>query len=219
MMILMAIPKIKLFCFLMLLFLKIPKIYIRSRIFYSPVMLYYLRYFFVWLLFKLHPQLHALSSTFKFKSWCGFDDIDMNLHMNNASYLRVFEYARWKLYLESGLFSVCHKQGGHPVVASISVAYKRELFLFKSFEIKTRITGIKGPWIFLEQSMFDGNQKLLCRASLKILFLNKRTKIDALELIQKASEIIHVSDDWVESLNLNELHNIHLRVERELKEE
>ena len=62
---------------------------------------------------------------------CLPNDIDYYLHMNNASYLNVMEWARARYGYESGLLDTCTKNGWGFVIAGVSYIYKKEVKLFQ----------------------------------------------------------------------------------------
>ncbi|KAL0205052.1 hypothetical protein P9112_000359 [Eukaryota sp. TZLM1-RC] len=176
-------------------------------------MFYILRYLYIFIKYLLFGKRQPLDSVFRFNSRCTLNDIDYNFHMNNASYLVVFELARWSLVLESGLLTVCRRGKFNPVVAGIAVTYKRQLKLFQKYHIETKITGISGHWGFLEQTMYSGG-KMMCRASLKLVFLKGRSKVPLEKLFDNQD------GEWVEGLEeLGDVHSSHLNIEKLLRME
>ena len=67
--------------------------------------------------------------------------IDRNWHMNNASYIQVLNSSRRHLFNTFGLWSFAHKYGVNFIIQAQSVRYRKELSLFESYYIVSKISG------------------------------------------------------------------------------
>lgn len=76
---------------------------------------------------------------------CWPTDIDVYLHMNNSSYLRIAEYARWKMYAQSGLAG--KTKGAMFLVVENNAKYKKPINPFQAFTISTDITSSDDKWL------------------------------------------------------------------------
>lgn len=77
--------------------------------------------------------------------------VDVNLHMNYASYLQVMELARWDWGVRTGVFRTWLAAGFQPVVGSLTIEYRRELRPWQAFEVHTRLIGFDRRAMVVEQ--------------------------------------------------------------------
>ncbi len=86
-------------------------------------------------------------------------------HVNNATYLSLFEEARWELITEKGitLESIHHKAQG-PVILEVSLKFMRELRNREWIKIESRFLGFKGKVGKIEQVMKNADGADCCRA-------------------------------------------------------
>jgi acyl-CoA thioesterase FadM len=87
-------------------------------------------------------------------------DCDENLHVNNGRYLRLMDYGRLALVARLGLGRAMVKKKWGAVVGAVEMEFLKEIPLFSSFEIVTRIVGWDEKWFFMEQR-FEKNGVLL----------------------------------------------------------
>jgi acyl-CoA thioesterase FadM len=66
-------------------------------------------------------------------------DLDLSFHMNNGRYLTLMDLGRLDLLFRTGLWRVIRKNRWVPIASSVAIRYRREMKLFDSFEINTRI--------------------------------------------------------------------------------
>ena len=67
------------------------------------------------------------------------NDIDINLHMNNARYLSLMDYARTHLLARTRLLEHIIQSRWQPMVGATWVTYRRSLPLFARFTITSRM--------------------------------------------------------------------------------
>jgi acyl-CoA thioesterase FadM len=87
------------------------------------------------------------------------NDIDVNLHMNNARYLSVMDYARTHLLARTRLLDHILRARWQPLVGAVWMTYRRSLALFSSFTIASRLICWDERWFYIEQS-FAGREGL-----------------------------------------------------------
>ena len=87
------------------------------------------------------------------------NDIDINLHMNNARYLSIMDYARTHLLARSRLLEHIIHSRWHPLVGAAWVTYRRSLPLFTRFTVASRIVCWDERWFYIEQ-IFTGSHGL-----------------------------------------------------------
>lgn len=78
-------------------------------------------------------------------------DIDFNLHMNNARYLSVMDYARVHLLARSRLLEHIVRSRWQPLVGAVWMTYRRSLPLFSAFTIASRLVCWDERWFYIEQ--------------------------------------------------------------------
>ena len=78
-------------------------------------------------------------------------DIDFNLHLNNARYLSFMDYGRIHLSAATGILAPVLKERWIPLVGSLSITYRRSLALFAPFTLTTRTLCWDEKWFYMEQ--------------------------------------------------------------------
>lgn len=78
------------------------------------------------------------------------DDIDGNLHVNNGRYLTLADLGRITWFLRSGVLAQARRFHAIPLIADSIAKFRRELKLFSSFTIETRLLGWERRCILLE---------------------------------------------------------------------
>lgn len=79
------------------------------------------------------------------------NDIDFNLHLNNARYLTVMDYGRMHLLARAGLLEHILRSRWQPLVGAVWVTYRRSLALFARFTLASRLVCWDQRWFYLEQ--------------------------------------------------------------------
>ncbi|CAI5731691.1 unnamed protein product [Hyaloperonospora brassicae] len=102
----------------------------------------------------------------------GFMDCDVNLHLNNSSYLYSMELARWHLTAANGVLWQTLKHRRMFLVASQAIRYRHGIPPFHAYQVKSQMIYWDGPWIyFLHQFQDASSGKIfaegLCRAIVK----------------------------------------------------
>ncbi len=69
--------------------------------------------------------------------------IDLNRHMNYASYLEVMELGRWHWALTSGAARDVFRDGNCPVVVDVNIQYRKELKPLTRFLVDTRLVALE----------------------------------------------------------------------------
>ncbi|TMW65563.1 hypothetical protein Poli38472_008205 [Pythium oligandrum] len=102
----------------------------------------------------------------------GFLDCDVNLHLNNSSFLYCMELARWHYAGAVGMMPMYVKKRMMFLAASQAIRYRHPLPPFQPYEIHTQIVHSDADWMyFLHQFVCPTTGKLyaegLCRATIK----------------------------------------------------
>lgn len=102
----------------------------------------------------------------------GLSDIDLNLHLNNAKYLRYMDLARLEQMLATGALWKLLPRGTNPIIANTEISYIRELRTFQKFTVSARIVGVDDKYLYFEQR-FTSDGKLCTHAFLRLVCVRK----------------------------------------------
>ncbi|RQM28586.1 hypothetical protein B5M09_007940 [Aphanomyces astaci] len=80
------------------------------------------------------------------KARVGLLDMDLNVHLNNASYLYNMELARW--HLLSGMLHFCFTKRWMLLVGSQSIRYRHSIAPFQAYEIHSDIVYWDDQWFY-----------------------------------------------------------------------
>lgn len=94
-----------------------------------------------------HHLLDRVSMTLK----AGLFDIDYNLHVNNANYLKFMEKGRVEHALATGLFKPMFSNRCRLLVASTEITYIREVRPYQPFTLHSRLIGWDGKYLYYDQ--------------------------------------------------------------------
>lgn len=86
------------------------------------------------------------------------NDLDIYGHVNNGRYLTLMDLGRFDLILRSGMRKMIRQKKWNPLVATVSIRYKKSLKAFQSFTLHTRIVAWDERWFFLEQKFIRDHQ-------------------------------------------------------------
>lgn len=114
-------------------------------------------------------------------------------HVNNASYLIMYEEARWDFITKNGFgLEVIQKLQMGPVILDLKLRFKRELKNREEIKILTRPLEIVSPKILiLEQSMIKMDGKIASDAQFTIGFFDMRER-----------KLINASPEWLKAIGI-----------------
>jgi acyl-CoA thioesterase FadM len=87
------------------------------------------------------------------------NDIDLNLHLNNARYLNMMDYARTHLLARTGLLNHIIRSRYKPMLGAVWITYRRSLPVFSLFALTSRLVCWDERWFYIEQT-FAGRDGL-----------------------------------------------------------
>ena len=103
------------------------------------------------------------------RSRCWPNDLDFNLHMNNARYLREADFGRLSLLMETGLWDCLGKRrksgikDANVIVSGLQIQYRQSLKLGDRFNIRSRINGWDEKAFYIEQSIdLEKSNEIAC---------------------------------------------------------
>lgn len=86
------------------------------------------------------------------------NDLDINRHVNNGRYLTLADLGRLDWFVRSGTLAYARRERAWPIVGDAIAKFRRDLKLFQTCEIETRLLGWEGKWAFLEHRFVRGGR-------------------------------------------------------------
>ncbi len=118
--------------------------------------------------------------------------LDSYGHVNNATYLSLFEEARWEIITQKGYgYAHVHKTGLGPVILEVNMVFLKELKLREMITINLEVASHKGKITHLIQKMIKENGELACELKIVSGLFNLRER-----------KLIDPTDEWKAVLGL-----------------
>lgn len=95
-------------------------------------------------------------------------DGDANMHMNNASYFRVAELARWRTAPESGMLRDGFRNGWMFLVVDQSIVYHKPIAIFQQYVIRTSATFSDDKWVHFVHTLEQTPESVKAGAEPKV---------------------------------------------------
>ena len=105
------------------------------------------------------------------------NDIDLNLHLNNARFLNLMDYGRTHLLARTRLLEHIVRARWTPLVGAVWMTYRRSLPVFSSFILSSRLVCWDGRWFYIEQT-FTGKEGLAAVGWVKGLLRGPNGNVD-----------------------------------------
>jgi acyl-CoA thioesterase FadM len=86
------------------------------------------------------------------------NDLDLNAHVNNGRYLALADIGRMHWFVRTGMLGVARRHKAYPVIGDAIAKFRRDLKVFQSFEIHTRLLGWDSKWGFIEHRFVRGGR-------------------------------------------------------------
>ncbi len=134
------------------------------------------------------------------------DELDINVHMNNAKYLAVMDLGRTDWIVRTGAWRLMRYEKMSPVVGGAMVRYRRSLQLFQRYYLKTRLLGWDERWLYVEQSMECRDGSLACVAVQRTGFTKNGKLVAPADLAAKLGQDAAAmpAPDWTRGWNDSE---------------
>jgi acyl-CoA thioesterase FadM len=78
-------------------------------------------------------------------------DLDPSWHMNNGRYLTIMDLGRLDVLARSGLLRAAMRNRWTPIASGIQIRFRRELRLFQTFRLETRLLTWEKHLVVMEQ--------------------------------------------------------------------
>lgn len=111
-------------------------------------------------------------------------DLDFNWHVTNGRYFTMADVGRMDYVLRSGAFRVALHHKALPIVGDTWAKFRRELRLFESFEIHTRMLGWDQKWSFMEHR-FVKDERVLGVVIMRGLFRAAKGTVAPSEFVRE----------------------------------
>jgi acyl-CoA thioesterase FadM len=128
------------------------------------------------------PPLGVLDEdTVRMRVWP--NDIDLNLHLNNARFLSLMDYGRTHLLARNRLLEHIIRSRWMPLVGAAWVTYRRSLPLFSTFRLSSRMVCWDERWFYIEQT-FTGRAGLVAVGWVKGILRNAHGNVQPQGVIE-----------------------------------
>lgn len=111
-------------------------------------------------------------------------DLDLNRHVTNGRYFTLADIGRMDYVLRTGAFRVALRHRAVPIVGDTWGKFRRELRLFESFEIHTRMLGWDDKWSFVEHR-FVRKERVVGVVVMRGLFRSSEGTVSPRELVRE----------------------------------
>ena len=108
------------------------------------------------------------ASLLRFRVWP--NDLDINVHMNNARYLALMDLGRFDLIARCGLWRPMIAKRWQAVIGGALVRYRRPLGPFQRFQLFSRMLCWDDRWIYIEHRI-EADGVTACLAVVRAAFL------------------------------------------------
>lgn len=111
------------------------------------------------------------------------NDIDINLHMNNARYLNIMDYGRTHMLARTRLLERILRSRWRPLIGAVWITYRRSLPLFSAFTLTSRLVCWDQRWFYIEQT-FTGREGLAAVGWVKGILCDAKGNVDPQQVIE-----------------------------------
>lgn len=105
------------------------------------------------------------------------NDMDFNLHVNYGRYLALASIGSMHWFVRTGVFGIARQRKAFPVVGDAIAKFRRDLRVFQTFEIHTRLIGWDRKWAFMEYR-FVRNGRVIGVVAIRGVFKNRDGPVD-----------------------------------------
>jgi len=128
----------------------------------------------------------------------GLTDIDFNIHMNNAKYLKFMDFGRMEFLIMTQVAQRLLKSGHDIVVANIDMSYIHSLKPLQNFQIETRILSWDFKYIYFQQ-VFTSHGKVYTIGLVRSAIL-KQGKAVPVESVFRSLGITHLPPEMPDTV-------------------
>lgn len=119
--------------------------------------------------------------------------LDSYGHVNNATYLALYEEARWEAITQKGYgYKTVHETGLGPIILEINLKFLKELKLREKIIITLEVVSYEGKICILKQQMLRENREVASEVTMTAAFFDLKNR-----------KLILPNDQWLKALGLN----------------
>lgn len=134
-----------------------------------------------------------MTKEFEYKVQILETHLDSFGHVNNATYLTLFEEARWQLITNNGYgLKEIHELKKGPVVLEVNLKFIKELKLREEIVIKTHSVGFQGKVGKLTQTIINQKGEQACVADFVFGFFDLKDR-----------KLIAATPEWLKAIGLD----------------
>lgn len=143
------------------------------------------------------PRVDLLATTtVRLRVWP--NDLDVNMHVNNGRYLALADIGRIHWFARIGVLQLARRHRAYPVIGDAIAKFRRDLKLWQTFEVQTRLLGWDHRWAFVEHR-FVRDGRVLGVVAIRGMFKGPSGPLDPGTLlaglgVQRESPVLA---DWV----------------------
>lgn len=122
----------------------------------------------VWALLttRFRPRIEPLDEgVLQMRVWP--NDLDFNMHVNSGRYLSLMDIGRVELFGRMRFMREVLRRGWRPINGGTMITYRRSLFLFERFVVRSRIVCWDEKWFYFEQVLERLNGELVSTANVR----------------------------------------------------
>jgi YbgC/YbaW family acyl-CoA thioester hydrolase len=103
--------------------------------------------------------------------------LDSYGHVNNATYLTLFEEARWEIVTSRGYgYKKVHETGQGPVILEVHMKFLKELKLRETITITLELDSYEGKIGHLTQKMIKSDGEVACELKMVMGFFDLKNR-------------------------------------------
>ena len=129
-------------------------------------------------------------------------DLDIWMELNNGRTFTLFDLGRTMLTVRVGLVPVLKNNTWAVAVAGSTIRYRRRIFAFEPFEMRSRAIGWDDKFFYIEQSIWKKNGECASHALLRTCFTSKKGIVPPTEVVAAWGQADLQSPplpDWVQA--------------------
>jgi acyl-CoA thioesterase FadM len=119
----------------------------------------------------------ALLDTSRIRARVWLNDLDINLHLNNARYLSFADLGRLDWFIRSDVLKLARQHQAFPMIGDLIAKFRRDMKLFQTCEVQTRLVGWDHKWAFVEHR-FVRQGRVLGIVAIRGVFKGKNGLLD-----------------------------------------
>lgn len=116
-------------------------------------------------------------SDFRYELLIREHHLDSYGHVNNATYLTLFEEARWEIITKRGYgYEKVHETGLGPVILEVNLKFLKELKLREMIQIDFELISYEGKISKLKQTMINPRGQVACELLATVGFFDLKSR-------------------------------------------